>query len=347
VSRFVHKPFARKGTHVDVRIIDGALGAHIGRGLRRVLATGLAVALGLGALPGVAAAEATDFPLTVVDDEGTSVTLDAPPDRIISLSPANTEIVFALGSGDRLVGGTSFDDYPVEAIDLPDVATYQGVVTEQVVGLEPDLVLAAGNFFTPPDDVARLRELGYPVIVVYAPDVSAVLADIELIGTAIGAADEAAAMTARISEQLDVIAAAATATGSTPRTFYQIGSEPEIYAPAPQSFVADMVALAGGEPITTSDPAVFSIPLEELVTADPEVIVVGDANYGVCPADVAARPGWGDMTAVVNGDIRPVDDVPVTRPGPRLAQGLASLARAIHPELELPDVPPDPGLCGD
>ncbi len=225
------------------------------------------------------------------------------------------------------------------------MATYQGVVTEQLVDLEPDLVLAAGNFFTPPDDVARLRELGYPVIVVYAPDVPAVLADIELLGKAIGATEAATAMTTQMSHQLDAVAAAAAATGSTPRTFYQIGSEPEIYAPAPESFVADMVALAGGEPITTSDPAVFSIPLEELVVADPEVIVVGDANYGVCPADVAARPGWGDMTAVVNGDIRPVDDVPVTRPGPRLAQGLASLARAIHPELELPDVPPDPALC--
>jgi iron complex transport system substrate-binding protein len=79
--------------------------------------------------------------------------------------------------------------------------------------------------------------------------------------------------------------------------------------------------------------------------ADPEVIVVGDANYGVCPADVTARPGWGGMTAVVNGDIRPVDDVPVTRPGPRLAQGLASLARAIHPDLELAGFPADPPLC--
>jgi iron complex transport system substrate-binding protein len=331
---------------MDVRIIDGALGVHTDRGLSRVLGLGLALSLGLTALPGLAAAADAAFPVTVTDDEGTQVTLEAPPERIISLSPANTEIVFALGAGDRLVGGTSFDDYPAEAVDLPDVATYQGVVTEQVVGLEPDLVLAAGNYFTPPDDVARLRELGFPVIVVYAPDVPAVLADIELIGSAIGAADEAAAMTAEMSAQLDAVAAAAAKTGSTPRTFYQIGSEPEIYAPAPDSFVADMVVLAGGEPITTSDPAVFSIPLEVLVTADPEVIVVGDANYGICPADVAARPGWGDMTAVVNGDIRPVDDVPVTRPGPRLPQGLASLARAIHPELELPDAPPDPVLCG-
>ena len=191
---------------MDARIIDGALGTRTGRGLRLVLATSLAVALGLAALPGAAVtAEDAAFPLTVVDDEGTEVTLDAPPERIISLSPANTEIVFALGAGDRLVGGTAFDDFPAEAVDLPDVATYQGVVTEQVVDLEPDLVLAAGNFFTPPDDVARLRELGYPVIVVYAPDVPAVLADIELIGTAIGAADEAAAMTAQMSEQLDAV----------------------------------------------------------------------------------------------------------------------------------------------
>ena len=152
-------------------------------------------------------------------------------------------------------------------------------------------------------------------------------------------------MTDEMSTQLDSIAAAAAGTGSTPRTFYEIGSEPEIYAPAPDSFVADMVALAGGEPITTGDPSVFSIPLEELIVADPEVIIVGDANYGVCPADVTGRPGWEDMTAVADGAIRPVDDVPVTRPGPRLAQGLASLARAIHPELELADFPADAPIC--
>ncbi len=79
--------------------------------------------------------------------------------------------------------------------------------------------------------------------------------------------------------------------------------------------------------------------------ADPEVIILGDANYGVCPDAVAQRPGWHEMTAVVNGEVRPVDDVPVTRPGPRLMQGLASLARAIHPELELPGFGTDPTLC--
>ena len=120
--------------------------------------------------------------MTIVDDEGTEVVIEALPERIISLSPANTEIVFALGAGDRLVGGTDFDDFPAEAAALPDVATFTGVIMEQVVELEPDLVLAAGNDFTPADDIARMRELGFPVVVVYAETVDEVLADIELIG---------------------------------------------------------------------------------------------------------------------------------------------------------------------
>jgi iron complex transport system substrate-binding protein len=325
---------------------EGALGRRPGRGLRALPAI-LAALLCLPALAPAALAQGPGFPVSLLDDEGTEVTLAARPQRIISLSPANTEIVYALGAGDRLVGGTAWDDYPAEAAGLPDVATFQGVTMEQVADLEPDLVLAGGNAFTPPDDVVRMRELGYPVLVVYAGDVPAVLQDIRLIGQAVGASGEARDLTDRMAAQLDEVSAAAAATGSRPRTFYEIGSEPEIYAPAPDSFVADMVDLAGGEPVTTNDPSAFAIPLEELVVADPEVIVVGDATYGVCPSDVVARPGWGDMTAVLNGDVRPVDDVPVTRPGPRLAQGLASLARAIHPGLALADFPADPPLCTD
>ena len=320
-----------------------------GRGLLAtlVVASLLTVALALLPLPSptVRAADGA-FPVTVVDDEGTQIRLEVQPARIISLSPANTEIVFALGKGDRLVGGTDFDDHPAEAAALTDVATFSGVILEQVVELDPDLVLAAGNSFTPPDDIERLRELGYPVVVVYAPDVDGVLADIELIGAAIGAPDEATAISDAMSQQLDAIATAAAATSTTPRTYYELDwFEGVTYGPAPDSFVADMVELAGGEPITTADPAVFQMPLELLIEADPEVIVLGDVKSGVCPADVAARPGWGEMTAVVKGDVRPVDDVPVTRPGPRLAQGLGSLARAIHPELDLPGLPPDPPLC--
>lgn len=314
------------------------------RARARVATLGLAAAMTLAtSLPGLAASDR--YPVTLTDDEGTRVTIEAPPGRVISLSPAITETAFALGAGDLIVGGTDSDDYPPEAADLPDVATFMGVIMEQVVALEPDLVIAAGNDFTPALDIERMRELGLPVVVVYAASVEGVLADIELIGDALDRPEEARALTDAMRTDIDTIRGAVEATGLRPRTFYEIGAEREIYAPAPDSFLADMVELAGGEAVTTDDPAVFSIAVERLVAVDPEVIVLGDAMWGVCPPDVIARPGWAGITAVREGAIRPVDGTLVTRPGPRLAQGLASLARAIHPEIELQGFAPDPAMC--
>jgi iron complex transport system substrate-binding protein len=280
-----------------------------------------------------------------VDDEGTAITLPAVPETIIGLSPAITETLFALGAGDRVLGGTDFDDYPPEAAALPDVATFQAVLMEQILALDPDLVIAGGNNLTQATDIGRMRELGFPVLVVYAESLDQVLTDIELIGDAIGEGDAARDLTASMRADIDQVTAAVAETDARPRTFYQIGSEPEIYGPAPESFIADLVALAGGEPITTSDPRVFSIPVEQLIAADPEVIVIGDALYGVCPESVEARPGWDVMTAVKNGDVRPVNDIVVTRPGPRIAQGLASLAQAIHPELAFEGIEAPEALC--
>jgi iron complex transport system substrate-binding protein len=287
--------------------------------------------------------------VTLTDDTGTRVSVPVAPARVISLSPAITEIVFALGAGDRLVAGTDFDDFPAQAPALPDVATYQGVLMEQVVALEPDLVLASGSGLTPDADIARMRELGYPVVVTYSTSVEDVLTDIRLMGAALGgdASTTAESLTETMDADLDRIAAHAAATGTTPRAFYETGDQPELYGVAPGSFAADMVERAGGEAITTGDPMVWAMPLERLVAADPEVILLGDAAYGVCPATVSARPGWAGMTAVREGAIVAVDDVVVTRPGPRLAQGLASVARAIHPELadQLTDFPPSPDPC--
>lgn len=302
----------------------------------------LAAAVLLAACQGPAAASPSPAGISVTDDEGTTVTLAAAPESIVSLTPATTELLFALGEGDRLVGRTDFDDYPPEATQVPAVATFQGVEIEQVVDIDPDLILAGGNSFTPPADVARLRELGYPVLVLYASDVAGVLADIRLVGQAIGAQGQAEQVVAQIDARVDEVSAAVAAL-DRPRVFYEIGNEPELYGPAPDSFVADMVALAGGEAITTTDPAVFSIPVERLIDLDPEVIVLGDAAYGVCPDSVVARPGWDTLTAVTDGAVRPVDDIIVTRPGPRLGEGLAALALAIHPDAEI--APPTAGTA--
>jgi len=287
---------------------------------------------------------AAAYPLTITDDEGTALTLESDPARIVSLTPAVTETLFALGEGESVVGGTDFDDFPAEAAALPDVATFEGVLIERLVDLDPDLVIAGGNSFTPPDDVARIRDLGFPVLVVYAESVDEVVADIELIGQAAGATDEAGRIVADMKERFAEVGDAVETIAGRPRVFYELGDQPEIYGPADDSFIADMIELAGGQPITTGDPNVFSIPLERLVAADPEVILLGDAAYGVTPDIVGQRPGgWAAMTAVETGDVRPVDDIVITRPGPRLGEGLAALAEAIHPSLDL-DAPPAPGL---
>jgi iron complex transport system substrate-binding protein len=207
------------------------------------------------------------------------------------------------------------------------------VDVEKIVSLNADLVLANGNGFTPPDAINKLRSLNIPVLVVYAADVPGVLADITLIGEAIGEAPAAHHLTMTMASRLAEIARAATAKPTKPRTFYEIDATGAIYGPADGSFIVGMIQLAGGDPITTGSTTVFQISLEKLVAADPELILLGDAAYGATPEAVTQRPGWGRMTAVKNGAIRAVDDIVITRPGPRLGDGLLDLARAIHPDL--------------
>ena len=287
------------------------------------------------AAPSASPAPTASFPLTLTDDEGGSLTVSTAPRKIVSLTPGTTEIAFAIGAGSRVVATTDFDDYPAEVKSLPHVATYEAVDVEKIVGLGADLVIAGGNGFTKPDAVTRLRALGIPVLVVYAKDVPGVLSDVQLVGQAVGEPARAANLAASMQAGIDQISAA-TQSLPHPRTFYELDATKEIYGPAPNSFVAEMVSLAGGDPITTGDPGVFSIPLEKLVAADPEVIVLGDANFGTTPAVVKARPGWGAMSAVKAGLVVPIDDTTVSRPGPRLVEGLRVLALAIHPDLELP-----------
>ena len=289
---------------------------------------------------------APSFPVTLTDDEGTSLTLAQAPQKIVSLTPGTTETVYAVGAGDRLAAVTSFDDYPAQVTSLPQVATYTAIDIEKIVGLGADLVLAGGNGFNPPDQLAKLRSLGIPVLVVYARDVPGVLRDVELVGKAVGRSDAARDLTASMQAGFDQIHAA-VADLPTPRTFYEIDTTGAIYGPADQSFLTGMITLAGGMPITTGDANKFDIPLEKLVTADPEVIVLGDAAYGATPKIVEGRRGWGTMTAVRTQAIRPVDDIVITRPGPRLVEGLRDLALAIHPEAASLLPPASPGAGPD
>lgn len=299
-------------------------------------ATGRAAPPAIGTPTAPASPSPASFPVTITDDEGTSVEIAAEPAKIVSLTPATTETLFALGVGDRVVGKVEdFALYPPEAASIPDVAKFGSVDVERIVDLETDLVIAGGNNFNPPDEIVRLRTLGVPVVVVYAPDVETAFADIELIGRAVGKSAEA---TAVVDELRDGFAAVGAATKDLPkpRVFYELDATNGYFGPAPDYFGTEMIRIAGGEPLTSGTPGVFQIPAETIVEFDPEVILLGDAAYGVTSEQVAVRPGWDGIAAVKSGAIRPVDDIVITRPGPRLAEGLRALATAIHPDLVLP-----------
>lgn len=290
------------------------------------------------ALPATSAASpsqlAAAYPMTLTDDAGREVRLESEPQQIVSLAPSNTEIVCALDACDRLVGVTDFDDYPAEVVEIDKVVTMAQVDLEAVVAAEPDLVLAAGNELTPTAVIDQLGELGLPVLVLYPESLDEVTADIELVGAAIGQNDEADALVENMEGRIAAVQEA-VADLERPRTFYEVGVfEGSIYTAGEGSFLASLIDAAGGEPIT-GDSLSTSIELEDLVAADPELILLGDATYdaSITPESVAARPGWGSMTAVADDRVLVItEDVVITRPGPRIVDGLEALARAIHPE---------------
>jgi len=283
---------------------------------------------------------AEPYPLTLTDDEGTAVTIAARPAKIVSLTPATTEILFAVGAGPRVQGVTDADDYPPAAKQITAVVKLGTVDVEKIVGLGADLVIAGGNSFNSPDAIAKLRSLGIPVIVVYAANVAGVFRDIGLVAAAAGEGANGQAVVASLQAQVDAVVAAVAAAGARRlRVFYELDATKQIYTLADGIVQDDLIRLAGGDPITTGSPTVFSIPLEKVVIADPELILLGDAAYGTTPDQVKVRPGWAVMTAVKTGAILPIDDTVVSRPGPRLVEALRALAIAINPALRLPPAP--------
>jgi len=287
------------------------------------------------------------FPTSLTDDEGTTVALKAEPRRVVSLTPAETEILFAIGAGPRVVGKVEdIANFPPAAKGVPIVGTFNGVDVEKIVAAGADLVIAGGSGGTPTDAITKLRSLGVPVLVVYASDVKGALHDIELTGSAVGHQAEATALTASMQAGFDQVAQA-TAGASKPRVFYETGDQPAIYGIADNSVYAQMIGLAGATPITTGSATNWEMSTEKLVAADPQLIILGDSAYGVTADAVAKRPGWADLAAVKARAIKPIDDIVVTRPGPRLVDGLWLLVAAIHPEIVLPSPPaPSPAASG-
>jgi iron complex transport system substrate-binding protein len=278
---------------------------------------------------GTSATAEPSFPVTITDDDGVDVTIPAEPTRIVTFAPSMTEIVFALGLGDRLVGVSGpYDDYPPEAQRIEQVggAGDFGVDpnVETVVALEPDLFLtiAGGDEWK-----QRLRELGVPVVTLNATDLPDLLSDIRTVGEVTGATAEAEALTADMKARADAIAA--QVVRRVPCFFEVYYAAGTLTTVGPHTFVFDLLERAGCDPVTadaTSDYPDWSV--DALVAEGPEVYIATPES-AKSPDAIAKRPGFGGIPAVADSRILLVDGDLVTRPGPRVVDGLEQLAGAL------------------
>ena len=264
------------------------------------------------------------------------VILEKPAARIVSLSPSVTEILFAVGAGSQVVGRDSFSNYPAEASAIQDVGGSMGSYSlETIASLEPDLVIAAE--INTPEQVSALEGLGLKVYYLSNPtDLEGIYTMLQTVGTLSGHGDEATALATSLMERVDLVRKTIKKAQTNPLVFYELdGTDPaKPWTPGPGSFLDILINEAGGRNAAAALQSQWAqISIEELLVQDPDIILLGDSIYGMTPEQVAARPGWDGLSAIKEGRIFPFNDDLVSRPGPRLVDGLEELTRLLHPEL--------------
>ena len=274
--------------------------------------------------------------ITLTDNLGRSVTLPGPARHIVSLAPSNTEILFAIGAGSQVVGRDMLSDYPPQARVVADIGGSMGNFnTEAIEALHPDLVLAAE--IDAPELVASLEKLGLTVYYLKNPvTLESMYADLETVGSLTGHTADAATLVASLQARVAAVDAKVAMAVSRPSVYYEIdGTDPtKPYTSGGGTFVDQLIRRAGGVNVFTQlNNSWPQISLEQLLVDNPQIILLGDSAYGETPDQVSTRPGWGNLLAVKNKQVFPFDDNLVSRPGPRLLDGLEALARLIHPEL--------------
>ncbi|MGD0878921.1 MAG: cobalamin-binding protein [Anaerolineales bacterium] len=278
----------------------------------------------------------TTAAITLTDDLGRNVVLPSPAQHIVSLAPSNTEILFAVGAGSQVVGRDTLSDYPPQAKAVADIGGSMGNFnTEAIVALHPDLVLVAE--INAPELVASLEKLGLTVYYLKNPvTLEGMYANLETVGTLTGHAADAATLVASLKARVAAVDAKVATAISRPSVYYELdGTDPtKPYTSGGGTFVDQLIQRAGGVNVFTQLKDQWpQISLEQLLVDNPQIIILGDSAYGETPDKVIARSGWGNLQAVKNKQVFPFDDNLVSRPGPRLVDGLEALARLIHPEL--------------
>lgn len=284
-----------------------------------------------------ATAAPTEIPAkNYTDGLGREITLETTPQRIVSLAPSNTEILFAIGAGSQVVGRDEFSDFPAEAASIESIGGSFGEYNvEAIVALKPDLVLAAE--INTPELVKQLEDLGLTVFYLKNPTtLEEMYVNLDVVGQLTGQdvtelIDSLEARVASVDEKIAPISA-------RPTVFYEIdatdATKPYTYGPG--TFGDLLIQRAGGANLVTLAGITDAYPqvsLEQIVATNPAVIILGDSMWGMTPEQVAARAGWDALDAVKNNQVYPFEDNLVSRPGPRLVDALEQLAKLLHPEL--------------
>lgn len=271
--------------------------------------------------------------ITVIDDFGRKVVLQQTPERLITLAPSVTEVLFAVGLGKKVVGVDDFSDYPVEAINKTKVGAFN-LNYEVIISLKPDLIVGAD--ITSKSQIADLEKKGFAVLILAPKTIYGILQDIRLVGLVAGCVTEAMALADSLDARIDaVVTKTSNASLYKPRVYLEYDSFQGYWTFGPGSFGNDLILLAGGMNIARNSTIAYpQINDEYIIKSDPEVIVFTTASYINTTAEkIKQRPGWSAISAVKSEKIYPIDNDLMARPGPRMVDGLEGLAKILHPRL--------------
>lgn len=272
-------------------------------------------------------------PGTYTDDTGRTVAIDQIPERIVSHVPSITETLFALGLEEKIVGVSDYCDYPEEAKLKPSVGNYFNPSIENIVALDPDLVLTDGHS----ESIKQLDSLGITYLVIDPKDIDDIFKDIELLGKVTGTEGKAEKLINDMKKDMSYVSSRVKDAPKV-KVFYIIDAT-DLTLPwtvGPGSFADAFITMAGGENIAAQTQGAWvQFSLEQIVSSDPEIIIL-PAKHGAAftsPEVLEGHPVWRGITAVKQGRIYIIDGDLVDRTGPRIIQGLEEMAKIIHPEL--------------
>ena len=267
----------------------------------------------------------------LTDEIGRKIQISQEVDRVVTLAPNLTEIVFALGDGNHLAGDTDNCDYPAEAAQKPHVGGPVNPSLEEIASLMPDLVLATKSI-NRRETVTALDRIGLPVFVTDPHSVEQMIASVEHVGSALGTEKSAAAVAEDLRARLSEIDRRLAGTAPR-RVLFVVWTDPLISV-GRGTFIADALRRAGGLSVVDTRAEWPHVSLEEIVRLQPEVLVFAGAHAGDTRRDIDAlrtRPGWRRLSAIENGNIVVLSDA-INRPAPRMVDAIEQLARALHPE---------------